>query len=93
MLNYINDETDSKKGKNKKKRKKNKKQNGNKEDEKNNDVNNNDKNYCEGNNDEDFDKIFEEFKKDIENNTIYVYDINKIKPVLSDDFITNKCSN
>jgi len=94
LLNYINDETDSKKGKNKKKRKKNKK-NGNKEDEKINDVNNNDsnnKNCCEGN-DEDFDKIFEEFKKDIEKNTIFVYDINKIKPVLSDDFITNKCSN
>ena len=88
LLNYINDETDSKKGKNKKKRKKNKKQSGNKEDEKINDVNNNDKD-----NDEDFDKIFEEFKKDIENNTIYVYNINKIKPVLSEDFITNKCSN
>ena len=92
LLNYINDETDSKKGKNKKKRKKNKKQN-NKEDEKINVVNNNnDKNCCEGN-DEDFDKIFEEFKKDIESNTFFVYDINKIKPVLSDDFITNKCSN
>ena len=93
LLNYINDETDSKKGKNKKKRKKNKKQN-NKEEEKINDVNNNnnDKNCCEGN-DEDFDKIFEEFKKDIESNTFFVYDINKIKPVLSDDFITNKCSN
>ena len=63
LLNYINDETDSKKGKN-----------------------------SEGN-DEDFDKIFEEFKKDIESNTFFVYDINKIKPVLSDDFITNKCSN
>jgi hypothetical protein len=88
LLNYINDETDSKKGKNKKKRKKNKKHSGNKEDEKINDVNNNDKD-----NDEDFDKIFEEFKKDIENNTIYVYNINKIKPVLSEDFITNKCSN
>ena len=38
-------------------------------------------------------KIFEKFKKDIEDISIYLYEINKIKPVLSEDFITNKCSN
>ena len=102
LLNYINDETDSKKGKKKgKKGKKNKKQNNtNKEKDtennllKNNDNNNNDNNNNDDdNNDEDFEKIFEDFKRDIENNTVYRYDINKIKANLSNDFINNKCSN
>jgi len=101
LLNYINDETDSKKGKKKgKKGKKNKKQNNtNKEKDtennllKNNDNNNDNNNNDDDNNDEDFEKIFEDFKRDIENNTVYRYDINKIKANLSNDFINNKCSN
>ena len=95
LLNYINDETDSKKGKKKgKKGKKNKKHNTiNKEkDDENNALNNNENNNNNDNNDDDFDKIFEDFKRDIENNTVYIYDINKIEPILSDDFINNKCS-
>ena len=95
LLNYINDETDSKKGKKKgKKGKKNKKHNTiNKErDDENNILNNNENSNNNDNNDDDFDKIFEDFKRDIENNTVYIYDINKIEPILSDDFINNKCS-
>ena len=46
---------------------------------------------CEDNNDNE-DKFFEEFKKDIEKNTIYVYEINKIQPFLSEEFLANKCS-
>ena len=103
LLNYINDGSDSKKGKKKgKKGKKNKKQNHiNKEKEcennllnnKNSDNNNEEDTNCGEFNDSDFDKIFDEFKKDIEKDTVYIYDINKIKISLSDEFITNKCSN
>ena len=101
LLNYINDETDSKKGKKKgKKGKKNKKQNNaNKEKEcennllKSSEQNNEEEAYYGDTNDDDFEKIFEDFKKDIEKNTVYIYDINKIEPCLSKEFITNKCSN
>ncbi len=103
LLNYINDGSDSKKGKKKgKKGKKNKKQNHiNKEKEcennlsnnKNSDNNNEEDTNCGEFNDSDFDKIFDEFKKDIEKDTVYIYDINKIKISLSNEFITNKCSN
>ena len=93
LLNYINDETDSKKTKKKqKKAKKNKKQNNKKEEEKKIEVNNN--NFQENNNDdntsyldEDFQKEFEIFKKDIEKDTINIYDINKVIPCLSNDFL------
>ena len=101
LLNYINDETDSKKGKKKdKKGKKNKKQNNLNKDKECDDnclENKNSDNYeeediiCEDNNDNE-DKFFEEFKKDIEKNTIYVYEINKIQPFLSEEFLANKCS-
>ena len=99
LLNYINDETDSKKGKKKnKKGRKNKKQNNsNKETEDNNTVknreNNNEEDSQKANNDEDFEKIFNDFKNDIEKDSVYIYDINKIEPCLSDDFISNKCAN
>ena len=93
LLNYINDETHSKKTKKKqKKAKKNKKQNNKKEEEKKIEVNNN--NFQENNNDdntsyldEDFQKEFEIFKKDIEKDTINIYDINKVIPCLSNDFL------
>ena len=101
LLNYINDETDSKKSKKKgKKGKKNKKQNNaNKEKEcennllKSSEHNNEDEVYYGDTNDDDFEKIFEDFKKDIEKNTVYIRDINKFKPCLSQEFIKNKCSN
>jgi hypothetical protein len=89
LLNYINDETDSKKSKKKGKRaKKNKKQNNNLED---NQLDNNEAN---GNNDEsnlndEFKKEFENFKKDIESNSYNLHDIKKITPCLSDKFIEN----
>ena len=89
LLNYINDETDSKKSKKKGKRaKKNKKQNNNLED---NQLDNNEAN---GNNDEsnlndEFKKEFENFKKDIERNSCNLHDIKKITPCLSDEFIEN----
>ena len=99
LLNYINDETDSKKGKKKgKKGKKNKKQNNtNKEKDTENNLlkknENDNNNNDDDNNDEDFEKIFEDFKRDIENNSVYRNNIKKIKPCLSKDFINNKCSN
>ena len=102
LLNYINDETDSKKAKKKsKKGRKNKKRNIlNKEKEKENEINkktNNIENTNEEENnytniDADFEKIFNEFKRDIEKNSVYIYDINKIEPCLSNEFIENKCS-
>ena len=101
LLNYINDETDSKKGKKRgKKSRKNKKQNNlNKEKEiemnnntKNIENNNEEDNNYTTNNDEDFEKIFNDFKRDIEKDSVYIYDINKIEPCLSQDFITNVCS-
>ena len=101
LLNYINDETDSKKGKKKgKKGRKNKKQNNlNKEKEiemnnnsKNIENNNEEENNYSTNNDEDFEKIFNDFKRDIEKDSVYIYDINKIEPCLSNDFITNICT-
>ena len=94
LLNYINDETDSKKGKKKgKKGKKNKKHNNiNKErDDENNVIKNNeDKN---NNNNDDFDEIFEDFKRDIEKNSVKMCDIYKVEPCISNDFINKKCSN
>ena len=104
LLNYINDETDSKKGKKRgKKCRKNKKQNNiNKEKEKENEENNYLKNEnnnideiknFEENKDKEFEELFNDFKRDIEKNSVYVYDINKIEACLSDDFITNKCTN
>ena len=104
LLNYINDETDSKKGKKRgKKGRKNKKQNNiNKDQEKENEENNyikNDRNSnaeinnFEENQDEEFEQLFNDFKRDIEKDSVYVYDINKIEACLSNDFITNKCNN
>ena len=94
LLNYINDETDSKKGKKKgKKGRKNKKVNNGAKKE-NEELNHNEnENFCEVNKNEDFDKIFEDFKKDIEKDSVYIYDINKIEPCLSNEFIQNTCSN
>ena len=92
LLNYINDGIDSKKSKKKqKKSKKNKKLNNKKEEEEKFVVNNNnshENNDNENNDlDEDFQKEFEIFKIDIEKDTINIYDINKVIPKLSDDFI------
>ena len=100
LLNYINDETDSKKGKKKnKKGRKNKKQNNNnreKETEdnnlKNSNVNNNEEDNLKDD-DEEFEKLFNDFKNDIEKDSVYIYDINKIEPCLSNDFISKKCAN
>ena len=95
LLNYINDETDSKKGKKKgKKGKKNKKHNNiNKEKDDENDVFKNDEDKNNYNNNDDFDEIFEDFKRDIEKSSVYIYDIDKIEPCLSNEFINKKCSN
>ena len=104
LLNYINDETDSKKGKKKSKKcRKNKKQNNiNKDKDKENEENNylkNDENNNVGidnfeeKKDIEFEQLFNDFKRDIEKDSVYVYDINKIEACLSNDFITNKCSN
>ena len=83
LLKYINDDTNLKKGKKKgKKNKKNKKQNNDTIKEKNN---MNDSNYSL---DDDFKKEFEDFKRDIEKNTIFAYDVNKINPCLSDEFLS-----
>ena len=98
LLNYINDEKDLKKGKKKGKRgKKNKKQNNNTISEKvednikiiNSEKNDNDDNKLN----DDFEKEFENFKRDIENNTFYIYDINKVTPILSKEFLTNISKN
>ena len=86
LLNYINDETDSKKGKKKgKKGKKNKKQ---KKEEKIiiNNIKDNNNYYYLG---DDFKKEFEDFKRDIEENSIHIYKIKKIIPCLSNDFLNN----
>ena len=83
LLKYINDDTNLKKGKKKgKKNKKNKKQNKNTIKE-SNDMN--DSNYSL---DDEFKKEFEDFKRDIEKNTIFAYDVNKINPCLSDEFLS-----
>ena len=83
LLKYINDDTNLKKGRKKgKKNKKNKKQNKNTIKE-SNDMN--DSNYSL---DDDFKKEFEDFKRDIEKNTIFAYDVNKINPCLSDEFLS-----
>ena len=87
LLNYINEDSDSKKGKKKsRKSKKNKKQNNstkdNQQEKKENDENSDDNIF-----DEDFEKEFENFKNDIESNTIHFNDINKTKPCLSENFL------
>ena len=88
LLNYINEDTDSKKSKKKgKKSKKNKKQNKKEEKEI---INNN--NYYEditSNLGYEFEKEFENFKKDIEASSINIYNTNKIIPCLSNDFLKN----
>ena len=93
ILNYINDETDSKKGKKKcKKNKKNKNKNLNKEEEKENQTiknsNNNITNEDIENNN--FEKEFEKFKNEIINDTMHLNEINtKIKPCLSKNFLNS----
>ena len=102
ILNYINDTTDTKKGKKKyKKNKKNKNKICNKEEEKEKDkeiekekqkettiINNNEDNN--NNNQDEFDIQFENFKNDLINNTVFVYEINeKIKPCLSENFLNS----
>ena len=87
LLNYINEDSDSKKGKKKcRKSKKNKKQNisikDNQQEKKENNENSDD-NVFDG----DFEKEFENFKNDIENNSIHFNNITKIKPCLSEDFL------
>ena len=94
LLNYINDETDSKKVKKKaKKGKKNKKQNKNSQKEKKEEkekLNNNDFNDEINNNlEKEFEKEFENFKRDIEENSINIYESHKIIPCLSKDFLKN----
>ena len=59
---------------------------------KNIENNNVEENNYSTNNDEDFEKIFNDFKRDIEKDSVYIYDINKIEPCLSKDFITNICT-
>ena len=101
-MNYINDDTDSKKGKKKgKKAKKNKNKTCNKEEEKEKDkeiekekqkettiINNNEDNN--NNYQDEFDIQFENFKNDLINNTVFVYEINeKIKPCLSENFLNS----
>ena len=82
LLKYINEDTDLKKGRKKaKKNKKNKKQNNNKIYK-----NNMDDEYFSL--DDDFKKEFEEFKRDIEKSSSYAYDVNKINPCLSDEFLS-----
>ena len=102
ILNYINDTTDTKKGKKKyKKNKKNKNKTCNKEEEKEKDkeiekekqkektiINNNEDNN--NNYQDEFDIQFENFKNDLINNTVFVYEINeKIKPCLSENFLNS----
>ena len=92
ILNYINDTTDTKKGKKKyKKGRKNKNKNFNKEEEEKDkgEINNINNNEDQKGSDE-FDIQFENFKNDILNNTVYVYEINeKIKPCLSENFLNS----
>ena len=84
LLNYINDEKDCKKVKKKgKKGKKNKKQNNSIKEEKKEEqliIDNN-------NLDDIYIKEFDNFKKDILENSINKNNINKIIPCLSDDFL------
>ena len=91
ILNYINDETDSKKGKKKcKKAKKNKNKKINKEEEKEkeNEINKEKNNYCENEDLLNFEKEFQNFKEELTKETMYVYEINnKIKPCLSENFL------
>lgn len=90
LLNYINDETDSKKSKKKGKRaKKNKKLNNNNTEENQQDNNEANGNFDENNLNDEFKKEFENFKKDIESNSYNLHDIKKITPCLSDKFIEN----
>jgi hypothetical protein len=89
LLNYINEDTDSKKGKKKgKKSKKNKKQNKKEEKEIIQD-NNNYYDDITNNLGYEFEKEFENFKKEIEESSINIYNTNKIIPCLSNDFIKN----
>ena len=89
LLNYINEDTDSKKGKKKgKKSKKNKKQNKKEEKEIIHD-NNNYYDDITNNLGYEFEKEFENFKKEIEESSINIYNTNKIIPCLSNDFIKN----
>jgi len=89
ILNYINDETDSKKGKKKcKKAKKNKNKKLNKEEEKENEINKEKNNYNENEDSLNFEKEFQNFKEELTKDTMYVYEINnKIKPCLSENFL------
>ena len=89
ILNYINDETDSKKGKKKcKKAKKNKNKKFNKEEEKENEINKEKNNYNENEDSLNFEKEFQNFKEELTKDTMYVYEINnKIKPCLSENFL------
>ena len=90
LLNYINDETDSKKGKKRgKKGKKNKKQKKEEKELINNikDNDNNDNNYYYLG--DEFKKEFEDFKRDIEENSVHICKIEKIIPCLSNDFLNN----
>ena len=90
LLNYINDETDSKKSKKKGKRaKKNKKLNNNNTEENQQDNNEANGIFDENNLNDEFRKEFENFKKDIESNSYNLHDIKKITPCLSDKFIEN----
>ena len=80
LLNYINEDTDSKKGKKKgKKSKKNKKQNKKEEKEIIQD-NNNYYDDITNNLGYEFEKEFENFKKEIEESSINIYNTNKIIP-------------
>ena len=88
LLNYINEETDSKKGKKKgKKGKKNKKQNKKEEKEEKEIVMNNYYDYINNNLGYEFEKEFQDFKKDIEANSINNYNTHKIIPCLSNEFL------
>ena len=92
ILNYINDDTDSKKGKRKgKKAKKNKNKNSNNKEEKENQITNNDNDNNEVSELlHNFEKEFENFKNEIIQDSLFVYEINnKIKPCLSDNFLNS----
>ena len=87
ILNYINDDTDSKKGKKRgKKQKKNKnKKLITKEEEKENEEKNN---FYENEYLSNFEQEFENFKQELVKDTVFVYEINnKIKPNLSKKFL------
>ena len=86
ILNYINDETDSKKGKKKnKKGKKNKNKNLKKENDEKEKENNL---ISQENKENSFDIEFEKFKEEIIKHSKHIYEINgKIKPYISDNFL------